>query len=185
MLLPSSCRKVCHPAQAQPFQGTCRKISINIQGAETWAWPWGHLGALHGLEEGYSGQTLPCWWGEGERSRAEVTSALNSRQLGEHGSVLRQMGLISLLFKKKTNKQLFRKIFIGILVTCAAQQRRGALQLVNHTPPCAGCVCKCICNHTPVVFPCMDCLSAFLLGKKSLSVLLSPLKYQSTAPNRI
>lgn len=87
--------------------------------------------------------------------------------------------------KKKTNKQLFRKIFIGILVTCAAQQRRGALQLVNHTPPCAGCVCKCICNHTPVVFPCMDCLSAFLLGKKSLSVLLSPLKYQSTAPNRI
>lgn len=101
MLLPSSCRKVCHPAQAQPFQGTCRKISINIQGAETWAWPWGHLGALHGLEEGYSGQTLPCWWGEGERSRAEATSALNSRQLGEHGSVLRQMGLISLLFKKK------------------------------------------------------------------------------------
>lgn len=112
------------------FQGTWKKISINIQGrvwVETWAWPWGHLGVLHGLEEGYSGQTLPCWWGEGERSGAEATPALNSGQLGEHGSVLRQMGLILLLFKKKVTSLLGKYSLISLL----------PVQLSREEEPCS------------------------------------------------
>lgn len=77
------------------------------------------------LEQGYSGRILPCWRGEGERSGAEATSALDSSQLGEHvrREVVRQMGLVLLLFKKIIS-MLVGKMCIGVFVTCAAQQKK-------------------------------------------------------------
>lgn len=116
------------------FQGACKKMDINIQGKvwwEIWVWPWGHLGALWVHEQGYSGQILLCWWGKGERIGAEVTSALDSCQLGEHGRrrVGRQMGLILLLLKKKSIH--VGRMCIGVFSTCAAQQKRWTCPLAG------------------------------------------------------
>lgn len=128
ILSHSRCKKILQPAKVQSLPGNVKEVDINIQGkvwVEIWAWPCGHLGVLCVLEQGYSGQILPCWWGEGERSGAEATSALDSSQLGEHGrrEVVRQMGLVLLLFKKIIS-MLVGKMCTGVFVTCAAQQKK-------------------------------------------------------------
>lgn len=157
------------------FQGTWKKIGINIQGrvwVETWAWPWGHLGVLHGLRKVILGK--PCPAGEVRVKEGEQRQHLPWTQASlENMEVFWGRQDSFYCYSKKSN-QFVGKIFIGILVTSAAQSRRGALQLVSHILPWACCVCKCICSCPAILFPCMECLSAFLLGKKRLSCCLIP-----------